>query len=163
MDTSPHHAPWGTGCGRAQFSLREISAYAPLRHRKSSFLRGVVVTANRLSDGKVLYRAADEGWTTRLEAAAVVTTTEAARELLPAAVREDTEAVDAYAAPVAICDGCIEPRNLRERIRAAGRHSRCQQRGNRIAIPCGTLSSAQLHTFARIARKYDRKYSHFTT
>jgi sulfite reductase (NADPH) hemoprotein beta-component len=33
----------------------------------------------------------------------------------------------------------------------------------RIAIPCGTLSSAQLHTFARIARKYDRKYSHFTT
>src|SRR5580700_122227 len=42
MDTSPHHAPWGTGCGRAQFSLCEISAYAPLRHRKSSFLRGVV-------------------------------------------------------------------------------------------------------------------------
>jgi hypothetical protein len=29
MDTSPHHAPWGTGCGRAQFSLCEISAYAP--------------------------------------------------------------------------------------------------------------------------------------
>ena len=87
-----------------------------------------VVTANRLSDGKVLYRAADEGWTTRLEAAAVVTTTEAARELLAAAVREDTEAVDAYAAPVAICDGCIEPGNLRERIRAAARHSRCQQR-----------------------------------
>ena len=42
MDTSPHHAPWGTGCGKAQFSLCEISAYAPLRHRKSSFLRGVV-------------------------------------------------------------------------------------------------------------------------
>ena len=29
MDTSPHHAPWGTGCGNAQFSLCEISAYAP--------------------------------------------------------------------------------------------------------------------------------------
>ena len=42
MDTSPHHVPWGTGCGKAQFSLCEISAYAPLRHRKSSFLRGVV-------------------------------------------------------------------------------------------------------------------------
>ena len=27
MDTSPHHAPWGTGCGKAQFSLCEISAY----------------------------------------------------------------------------------------------------------------------------------------
>ena len=34
--------PWGTGYGKAQFSLCEISAYAPLRHRKSSFLRGVV-------------------------------------------------------------------------------------------------------------------------
>ena len=42
MDTSPHHAPWGTGPGNAQFSLCEVSAYAPLRHRKSSFLRGVV-------------------------------------------------------------------------------------------------------------------------
>jgi hypothetical protein len=90
-----------------------------------------VVTANRLSDGKVLYRAADEGWTTRLEAAAVVTTTEAARELLAAAVREDTEAVDAYAAPVAICDGCA---SSQETCASASvpraRHSRCQQRGN---------------------------------
>ena len=33
----------------------------------------------------------------------------------------------------------------------------------RIAIPYGTLTSAQLHTLARIARKYDRKYGHFTT
>jgi hypothetical protein len=29
MDTNFHHAPWGTGCGKAQFSLCEISAYAP--------------------------------------------------------------------------------------------------------------------------------------
>jgi hypothetical protein len=33
----------------------------------------------------------------------------------------------------------------------------------RIAVPYGTPSSAQLHTLARIARKYDRKYAHFTT
>jgi predicted NAD/FAD-binding protein len=79
-----------------------------------------VVTANRLRDGKVLYRAVNEGWTTRLEAAAVVTTTEAARELLTAAAREDADAIDPYAAPVAIRDGRIEPGNLRERIRAAG-------------------------------------------
>jgi Protein of unknown function (DUF2849) len=78
-----------------------------------------VVTANRLRDGKVLYRAANEGWTTQLEAAAVVTTTEAARELLGAA-REDADAIDPYAAPVAIRDGRIEPGNLREHIRAAG-------------------------------------------
>src|SRR3974377_1338789 len=33
----------------------------------------------------------------------------------------------------------------------------------RIAIPYGTLSSAQLRMLARIARKYDRGYGHFTT
>jgi sulfite reductase (NADPH) hemoprotein beta-component len=33
----------------------------------------------------------------------------------------------------------------------------------RIAIPYGTLSSAQLRTLARIAAKYDRNYGHFTT
>ena len=33
----------------------------------------------------------------------------------------------------------------------------------RIAIPYGTLNSAQLRTLAHIARKYDRGYGHFTT
>ena len=33
----------------------------------------------------------------------------------------------------------------------------------RIAIPYGTLSSAQLHALARIATRYDRDYGHFTT
>jgi sulfite reductase (NADPH) hemoprotein beta-component len=33
----------------------------------------------------------------------------------------------------------------------------------RIAIPYGTLSSAQLRMLAHIARKYDRGYGHFTT
>jgi len=33
----------------------------------------------------------------------------------------------------------------------------------RIAIPYGTLSSAQLRMLARIARRYDRGYGHFTT
>ena len=33
----------------------------------------------------------------------------------------------------------------------------------RIAIPYGTLNSAQLRTLAFIARKYDRGYGHFTT
>jgi predicted NAD/FAD-binding protein len=79
-----------------------------------------VVTANRLSDGEVIYRAVKQGWTTRLDAAAVVTTTEAARDLLAAAAGEEADAVDPYAAPVAIRDGHIEPGNLRERIRSAG-------------------------------------------
>src|ERR1700704_1087037 len=33
----------------------------------------------------------------------------------------------------------------------------------RIAIPYGTLSSNQIRTLARIARRYDRNYGHFTT
>jgi sulfite reductase (NADPH) hemoprotein beta-component len=33
----------------------------------------------------------------------------------------------------------------------------------RIAIPYGTLSSTQLRTMAKIARRYDRNYGHFTT
>ncbi|MFZ5958175.1 nitrite/sulfite reductase [Pseudomonas knackmussii] len=33
----------------------------------------------------------------------------------------------------------------------------------RVAIPYGTLASAQLRSLARIAREYDRGYGHFTT
>src|SRR5262250_3869008 len=33
----------------------------------------------------------------------------------------------------------------------------------RVAIPYGTLSSAQLRVLARVARRYDRGYGHFTT
>jgi len=33
----------------------------------------------------------------------------------------------------------------------------------RIAIPYGTLSAEQMRTLARVARRYDRNYGHFTT
>ena len=72
----------------------------------------VVVTANRLGDGVVIYRAAVGGWTARLDAAAVVTTAQAAAD--------DGNAVGPYVAPVEIVGGRIEPGNLRERIRVAG-------------------------------------------
>jgi len=75
----------------------------------------VVVTANRLGDGAVVYRAADGGWTKDLAAAAVVTTTPAAIELLTAALADKLKAVDAYVAPVELTPG-----NLRERIRFNG-------------------------------------------
>ena len=80
----------------------------------------VVVTANRLSDGAVIYRAAVGGWTTRLAAAAVVTTAQAAKDLLAAANLDDIEAVGAYVAPVEIVGDRIEPGNLRELIRVGG-------------------------------------------
>jgi len=80
----------------------------------------VVVTANRLGDGAVVYRAADGGWTKDLAAAAVVTTTPAAIELLTAALADKLKAVDAYVAPVELTSQRVLPGNLRERIRFNG-------------------------------------------
>ena len=81
----------------------------------------VVVTANRLGDGAVIYRTNEGGWTTQFNRAAVVTTAPAAIELLDAAVADDVGAVGAYVAPVRLgADGRPEPGNLREIIRQAG-------------------------------------------
>ena len=81
----------------------------------------VVVTANRLRDGAVIYRTTEGGWTTDLAASAVVTTAPAAQELLKGAVADDVGAVGAYVAPVELtADRRVLPGNLRERIRVAG-------------------------------------------
>ncbi len=81
----------------------------------------VVVTANRLGDGAVVYRTADGRWSTKLEDAAVVTAAPAATELLTRAGAEGAVAVGAYVAPVRLDgDGRPRPGNLRERIRSTG-------------------------------------------
>lgn len=81
----------------------------------------VVVTANRLGDGAVVYRRAEAGWTTDLARAAVATSAPAASELLAAAIADDVGAVGAYVAPVKMDpDGGVRPGNLRESIRQAG-------------------------------------------
>jgi hypothetical protein len=81
----------------------------------------VVITANRLGDGAVIYRTADGHWTTHLGEAAIVTTAPAAGELLAAANKEDIAAVGAYVAPVhREPDGRVTPANLREIIRQGG-------------------------------------------
>ena len=81
----------------------------------------VVVTANRLGDGAVVYLTGDRKWSTILDDAAVVTTSREAGELLAAAAAEDTTAVGAYAAPVCFAaDGRPQPGNLRETIRYTG-------------------------------------------
>jgi hypothetical protein len=81
----------------------------------------VVVTANRLGDGAVVYRTVDGRWSARLDEAAVVNTVPAATELLAAALADDISAVGAYVAPVRLGpDGRPEPGNLRETIRHAG-------------------------------------------
>jgi hypothetical protein len=81
----------------------------------------VVITANRLGDGVVIYRTMNRTWSVRLDEAAVINTATAAGELLAAAATDDTSAVGAYVAPVRYdAKGRPEPGNLRERIRYAG-------------------------------------------
>jgi Protein of unknown function (DUF2849) len=81
----------------------------------------VLITANRLRDGAVVYRTGDGRWTTQLGGAAVVTTAPAATTMLNEAIADDVGAVGAYVAPVKIDpDGRVRPGNLRERIRLAG-------------------------------------------
>jgi len=81
----------------------------------------VVVTANRLGDGAVIYRTDGGDWSTRLEQAAVVTTAAAATTLLAAANADDIGAVGPYVAPVRRdADGALQPGNLREMIRHSG-------------------------------------------
>jgi uncharacterized protein DUF2849 len=80
-----------------------------------------VVTANRTSDGVVIYRDAAQGWSARLLDAAVVRTADEARALLAEALTDDLGAVGPYIAPVEVSpDGTILPGNLREHIRQDG-------------------------------------------
>jgi hypothetical protein len=81
----------------------------------------VVVTANRVTDGAVVYSRADGGWTTDLGGAAIVTNAAGAQELMKAAVADDLRAVGPYIAPVKLTSrGEVRPGNLRELIRLAG-------------------------------------------
>jgi glutamate 5-kinase len=92
---------------------------SPLQ-QKLKIVGPVVVTANRVADGAVVYRG-EGGWTTKLDAAAVTTSAAVAQDLLGAAKADGLHAVDAYVAPVQVSeDGRVRPGNLRERIRSSG-------------------------------------------
>jgi hypothetical protein len=81
----------------------------------------VVVTANRVGDGAVVYRRADGGWTTHLDDAAIVTNATGARELIDAATADGLRAIGPYVAPVKLAaGGQVRPGNLREFIRLGG-------------------------------------------
>ena len=80
----------------------------------------VVITANRTTDGIVIYRSKD-GWSAKIEEAAVVDTADAARALLNAANADGIYAIGPYVAPVEISGGNeVVPGNLREKIRREG-------------------------------------------
>lgn len=81
----------------------------------------VVITANRVDDGAVIFRRADGGWSTQLKRAAVATDTDSARALVTAAAADGLRAIGPYVAPVRLAvGGKIEPGNLRESIRLSG-------------------------------------------
>jgi hypothetical protein len=81
----------------------------------------VVVTANRLADGAVIYLRPDGGWTTEIDRAEVATDAVAAGALLATAGARDDHAVGAYVARVNVtADGRVRPGNLRELIRLGG-------------------------------------------
>jgi hypothetical protein len=80
-----------------------------------------IVTANRTSDGAVIYRNRAQGWSTELSGAAIVRNADEARALLAEAVADDVGAIGPYIAPVDVKDGEeIKPGNLREYIRLKG-------------------------------------------
>lgn len=78
-----------------------------------------VVTANRTSDGAVIWRT-DRGWSENLSDAFVVENSDDARKLLAAAIADDIGAVGSYIAPVDVEGDIVKPGNLREHIRTAG-------------------------------------------
>ena len=93
---------------------------SPHEQKKRKVNGSVVVTANRLGDGAVVYRTVDEDWTTDITAAAVVAAP-AAAVLLQRAEADGVRAVGPYIAPVELAPGNrVLPGNLRARIRLAG-------------------------------------------
>ena len=80
-----------------------------------------IITANRLSDGAVVYLAA-EGWLTEIARAAVLSAQDAIEAGLDAAARAvaNREIVDTSAIDVTVEETGPVPVRLRERIRAFG-------------------------------------------
>ncbi len=82
-----------------------------------------VITANRLTDGVVVYLAAGGQWTEAIANAQVADgeeETKALETIAENAVRE-REVVGVYPMPIALVDGAVDPLSVRERIRAAHR------------------------------------------
>jgi Protein of unknown function (DUF2849) len=82
-----------------------------------------IITANRLTDGVVVYLASDGEWTERIANARVADGDEETKALeaeAENAVRE-RRVVAVYPMAVALRDGAVDPLSVRERIRAAHR------------------------------------------
>ncbi len=81
-----------------------------------------VVSANRLTDGLVVYLTPDAGWSERLADGRIAADAAAAERLLALAgqAERDRIVVDPYLIDVAEFDGVLRPTKYREYIRATG-------------------------------------------
>jgi len=81
-----------------------------------------VITANRLTDGVVVFQTVVEAWTEDFNRAAVLADPQATAAALARAKQDEADnlVVDAYAVPVEERNGHVAPKALREAIRAAG-------------------------------------------
>ncbi|MBX9945473.1 MAG: DUF2849 domain-containing protein [Reyranella sp.] len=80
-----------------------------------------VASANRLSDGVVVWLDDAGGWTDRLDRAAIARDGRGADILLARAQAEASSVIDPFLVAVSEGhDGTVEPLSLRERIRASG-------------------------------------------
>jgi hypothetical protein len=82
-----------------------------------------VVTANRLTDGIVVYLAPDGGWVEDIAHARFAETEEETKALeeLGKQAEKQRLVVAVYPMPVALKDGEVDPLSVRERIRASHR------------------------------------------
>jgi hypothetical protein len=81
-----------------------------------------IVTANRLTDGVVVFQTIDGDWSEEFNSAAVLADPQAVADALARAKRDEANnlIVDAYSTPVELRNGHFAPKALREAIRAAG-------------------------------------------
>jgi len=81
-----------------------------------------VITANRLTDGVVVFQTADAAWSEDFNRAAVMADAQSTADALARAKHDEAAnlVVDAYAVPVEERNGHVAPKALREAIRAAG-------------------------------------------
>lgn len=82
--------------------------------------RPLIVSANRLGDGVVIYFTTARSWSRDIADAAVTVTKAEAETLLAEAALQGIQAVGAYLVPVALNGADPEPLDLRERIRLNG-------------------------------------------
>lgn len=82
-----------------------------------------IVTANRLTDGIVVYLANDGRWMEQIADARVANTEDDIKTLEDEAAKAVKQrlVVSAYPMEVALKDGAIDPLSVRERIRASHR------------------------------------------